>query len=73
MGYKKNHLKLVLSMPGQLPILQGTAYNRAELLPRFAEGQKFDILYTIDESSKGDSQSIFLNLLDIHFPDDTGA
>ena len=68
MGYRKNHLKLVISMPGQLPILQGTAYNQASLLPEFAEGQTFDILYTIDESNKWDSRNIYLNILDIHFP-----
>ena len=73
MGYKKNHLKLVLSMPGQLPILQGTAYNGAELLPRFTDVGKFDILYMIDESTKGDSRNIYLNILDIHFPDDNAA
>ncbi|MCI6278603.1 MAG: single-stranded-DNA-specific exonuclease RecJ [Bacteroidales bacterium] len=72
MGFRKNHLKLVISMPDQLPILQGTAYNRATLLADFAEGQKFDILYTIDESNKGDSRSIYLNILDIHFPEKAG-
>lgn len=73
MGYRKNHLKLVISMPDRLPILQGTAYNMASLLPEFADGYKFDILYTIDESNKGDSHSIYLNILDIHFPEKTAT
>ena len=70
MGYRNNHLKLVISMPDSLPILQGTAFNQAGLLPRFEEGGMFDILYTIDESFKGDSRGIYLNILDIHFPEE---
>ena len=73
MGYRNNHLKLVISMPDSLPILQGTAFNQAGLLPKFEEGEKFDILYTIDESYKGDSKGIYLNILDIHFPEKASA
>ncbi len=66
MGYKNSHLRLMISMPNDMPIYQAVAYNQAELLPLIAKGKPFDILYTIEESQRQGKHSIQLNIQDIH-------
>ncbi len=66
-GFRQSHLRLVLSMPNKLPIFEAIAYEQAELLPLLSEeGATFDILYTIDEVSKGGHLNTQLNIKDIH-------
>lgn len=66
-GYRQTHLRLVLSMPNEMPIIQAIAYEQAELLPALSEeGATFDILYTIEEVAKSRHKSTQLNIKDIH-------
>lgn len=65
MGYKKSHLRLMVSKPNEMPIYQAVAYNQAELLPLIAKGKPFDILYTIEEFYRQGKCSIQLNIQDI--------
>lgn len=66
MGYKKAHLRLMISMPNEMPIYQAVAYNLADFLPRITENNPFDILYTIEEYSKQGRRNVQLNIKDIH-------
>lgn len=66
MGYKNSHLRLMISMPNQMPIYQAVAYNQADLLPLIAKGKTFDILYSIDEYQRKGKYSVQLNIVDIH-------
>lgn len=66
MGYKKSHLRLMISMPNEMPIYQAVAYNQADVLPLIAKGKPFDILYTIEEFCRQGKRSIQLNIQDIH-------
>lgn len=70
MGYKKSHLRLMISMPNQMPIYQAVAYNHAELLPMIAKGKPFDILYSIDEYQRKGKYTVQLNIVDIHIEGD---
>lgn len=67
-GFKKSHLRLVLSMPHQMPIMQAIAYNQAPLLAELTLDTPFDILYTIEEQVWKGKKSIQLNIKDIHIP-----
>ena len=66
MGYKKSHLRLMISKPNEMPIYQAVAYNQAELLPLIAKGKPFDILYTVEEFYRQGKHGIQLNIQDIH-------
>lgn len=72
MGYKKRHLRLMISMPNEMPIYQAVAYNQGELLSRITENRPFDILYTIEEYSKQGRRSVQLNIKDIHIHEEVG-
>lgn len=67
-GFNKSHLRLVVSMPHQMPIMQAVAYNQASLLPELTAETTFDILYTIEEQVWKGKKSIQLNIKDIHIP-----
>ncbi|MDO5017630.1 MAG: single-stranded-DNA-specific exonuclease RecJ [Porphyromonas sp.] len=69
MGYKKSHLRLMISMPNEMPIYQAVAYNQADLLPLIAKGKPFDILYYIEESQWQGRYMVQLNIRDIHIVD----
>lgn len=66
MGYKKSHLRMMISLPDELPIYQAVAYNQAEYLSDLTAGKKFDILYTIEEFNKQGKIEVSLNIIDIH-------
>lgn len=66
MGYKKSHLRLMISMPNEMPIYQAVAYNQAELLPLIASGRPFDILYSIEEFQRKGRLAVQLYIVDIH-------
>ena len=66
MGYKKSHLRLMISMPNEMPIYQAVAYNQAELLPLIASGRPFDILYSIEEFQRKGRFAVQLYIVDIH-------
>lgn len=66
MGYKKSHLRMMISLPDELPIYQAVAYNQADALSDLSAGKKFDILYTIEEFSKQGKVEVSLNIIDIH-------
>ncbi|MDN4754662.1 single-stranded-DNA-specific exonuclease RecJ [Porphyromonadaceae bacterium W3.11] len=66
MGYKKSHLRMMISLPGELPIYQAVAYNQAEYLADLTAGNEFDILYTIEEFNKQGKMEVSLNIIDIH-------
>lgn len=65
-GYKKSHLKMMVSHPGEMPIFQAVAYGQAELLPQLLEASTFDILYTIEEYSRQGTIGVQLNIVDLH-------
>lgn len=65
-GYKKSHLKMMISHPGQIPMFQAIGYNLAPLLPELLEDTKFDILYNIEEYNKQGKRLVQLNIVDIH-------
>lgn len=69
MGYNNSHLRLMISMPNDLPIYQAVAYNQANVLPLISKGKPFDILYTIEEFQKKGKRSVQLNIQDIHIED----
>lgn len=69
MGRKKNHLKMVVSMPGEMPFFQAFAYNQSEALAALSKGQEFDILYNIEEHSSMGKKMVQLIIIDIHVPE----
>lgn len=69
-GFNKSHLRLVISMPHQMPIMQAIAYNQVAALPHLTLDTPFDILYTIEEQVWKGKKSIQLNIKDIHIPTD---
>ena len=64
-GYQGSHLKLVLSMPDQMPIMQAMAYNQADKLAMLQQDTSFDVAYTIDEFTRQGHHNIQLNIKDI--------
>ncbi len=71
MGRKKNHLKMVVSMPGEMPFFQAFAYNQSEHLVALSKGQEFDILYTIEEHSSQGKKMVQLIIVDMHLRDES--
>ncbi|MDO4771395.1 single-stranded-DNA-specific exonuclease RecJ [Porphyromonas sp.] len=69
MGRKKNHLKMVVSMPGEMPFFQAFAYNQSDALTALSKGQEFDILYNIEEHSSMGKKMVQLIIIDIHVPE----
>lgn len=68
MGRKKNHLKMVVSMPGEMPFFQAFAYNQSDALVALSKGQEFDILYNIEEHNNLGKKMVQLIIIDIHIP-----
>lgn len=66
MGYKKSHIRMMISLPDELPIYQAVAYNQAESLSALSAADKFDILYTIEEFIKQGKVEVSLNIIDIN-------
>lgn len=66
MGRKKNHLKMVVSMPGEMPFFQAFAYNQSDALAALSKGQEFDILYNIEEHNSMGKKMVQLIIIDIH-------
>lgn len=69
MGRKKNHLKMVVSMPGEMPFFQAFAYNQSDALAALSKGQEFDILYNIEEHNSMGKKMVQLIIIDIHVPE----
>ena len=69
MGRKKNHLKMVVSMPGEMPFFQAFAYNQSDALASLSKGQEFDILYNIEEHNSMGKKMVQLIIIDIHVPE----
>ena len=69
MGRKKTHLKMVVSMPGEMPFFQAFAYNQSDALAALSKGQEFDILYNIEEHNSMGKKMVQLIIIDIHVPE----